>query len=98
MNQTASGRPVRFFALVMAGWIVIRLLSPGGEMAAGPTPPPAPAPTKIRAASAETGHLLWQVAAQPERPFAPILRRPVRRASVQRAASQTAAAFPSLCR
>jgi hypothetical protein len=29
MNPGASGRPLRFFALVMTGWVMLRFLSPG---------------------------------------------------------------------
>ncbi|PJG47296.1 hypothetical protein CAF53_02870 [Sphingobium sp. LB126] len=32
MNEAASGRPVRFFAFVMAGWVLIRLASPQGDI------------------------------------------------------------------
>lgn len=32
MNEAASGRPVRFFGLVMIGWVAIRLASPAGDL------------------------------------------------------------------
>jgi len=32
MNEAARGRPVRFFALVMLGWVAIRLGSPAGYL------------------------------------------------------------------
>ncbi|WP_313808768.1 hypothetical protein [Sphingobium sp.] len=63
MNDTASGRPVRFFALVMAGWIVIRLASPGGDIWGEPIDkhPLRPARPKIWPASARKDKLLhWQ--------------------------------------
>ncbi|WP_150291938.1 hypothetical protein [Sphingobium estronivorans] len=62
MNQTASGRPVRFFALVMAGWIALRLFSQGGDIEGGSADRPLPpAPLTIRPVSAESSNLLnWQ--------------------------------------
>lgn len=70
MNEAASGRPVRFFILVMAGWVTIRLASPGGDVMDGPMeagrqaahPPVRP---KIWAASTRSDGLLdWQAVAQ----------------------------------
>lgn len=46
MNTTASGRPVRFFVLLMGGWIIIRLASAAGDMLA-PTGPRAPRPVTL---------------------------------------------------
>lgn len=35
MNKAASGRPVRFFTLVIAGWVTIRLAGTGFDLLGG---------------------------------------------------------------
>ena len=67
MNGAASGRPVRFFALVMAGWVAIRLAGPGAELfseamegSAKGTFHPTAYSDKAAAAVEDHGPPLWQ--------------------------------------
>lgn len=51
MSSTVSGRPVRFFILLMSGWVIIRVAHVAGDML-GLKVPEAPLPTPVRTAAA----------------------------------------------
>lgn len=65
MNATASGRPVRFFALLMSGWVIIRIASIASDMLGtpGPTPLAKPLLPKLlpSPAQAATQPILFEV-------------------------------------
>lgn len=51
MSSTISGRPVRFFVVLMSGWVIIRVASVAGDML-GFKVPDGPLPTPVRTAAA----------------------------------------------
>ncbi|MEC3911824.1 hypothetical protein U5A82_15510 [Sphingobium sp. CR2-8] len=78
MTRGTSGRPLRFFAMIMMGWIMVRLLSPG-SMTAPLAPSPSPLSIAQAQPSAITPQALLSASAMASLPSSSIIHEPPQR-------------------